>query len=73
MAAGRTPASISSLRTTDSLLNDLVSYNEKHNEANGENNHDGDNNNHIVESAAQKGRPTIQRSTHCAKDSAAIS
>jgi isoamylase len=27
-------------------LNDLVSYNEKHNEANGENNNDGDNNNH---------------------------
>ena len=27
-------------------LNDLVSYNEKHNEANGENNCDGDNNNH---------------------------
>jgi glycogen operon protein len=26
-------------------LNDLVSYNEKHNEANGENNNDGDNNN----------------------------
>jgi glycogen operon protein len=27
-------------------LNDLVSYNDKHNEANGENNNDGDNNNH---------------------------
>jgi isoamylase len=27
-------------------LNDLVGYNEKHNEANGENNNDGDNNNH---------------------------
>ncbi|HEX5871240.1 MAG TPA: glycogen debranching protein GlgX, partial [Longimicrobium sp.] len=27
-------------------LNDLVSYNHKHNEANGENNQDGDNNNH---------------------------
>ena len=26
-------------------MNDLVSYNDKHNEANGENNHDGDNHN----------------------------
>jgi isoamylase len=31
-------------------LNDLVSYNDKHNEANGENNRDGHPNNHSLES-----------------------
>ena len=40
------PASISLRRTTDSRCNDLVSYNEKHNEANGEENRDGANDNH---------------------------
>src|SRR5215217_2038171 len=45
---GRRPyASINFITAHDGFtLNDLVSYNEKHNEANGENNHDGDNNNH---------------------------
>jgi isoamylase len=44
---GRRPyASINFITAHDGFtLNDLVSYNEKHNEANGENNHDGDNNN----------------------------
>ena len=45
---GRRPyASINVIITHDGFsLNDLVSYNEKHNEANGEDNKDGDNNNH---------------------------
>ncbi len=44
-AAARTPASISSPATTASRLNDLVSYDHKHNEANGEENRDGESNN----------------------------
>ncbi len=45
---GRRPyASINFITAHDGFtLNDLVSYNDKHNEANGENNYDGDNNNH---------------------------
>ncbi|HEY2615222.1 MAG TPA: glycogen debranching protein GlgX, partial [Chthoniobacterales bacterium] len=45
--SGRRPyASINFVTAHDGFtLNDLVSYNEKHNEANGENNNDGDNNN----------------------------
>ncbi len=45
---GRRPyASINFVTAHDGFtLNDLVSYNEKHNEANGEENNDGDNNNH---------------------------
>ena len=45
--SGRRPyASINFITAHDGFtLNDLVSYNDKHNEANGENNHDGDNNN----------------------------
>ena len=44
---GRRPyASVNFITSHDGFtLNDLVSYNEKHNEANGENNQDGDNNN----------------------------
>ena len=44
---GRRPyASINFVASHDGFtLTDLVSYNEKHNEANGEKNHDGDNNN----------------------------
>src|SRR2546427_10642987 len=45
--SGRRPyASINFITAHDGFtLNDLVSYNDKHNEANGENNNDGDNNN----------------------------
>jgi len=45
---GRQPyASINFVTAHDGFtLNDLVSYNDKHNEANGEENRDGDNNNH---------------------------
>ena len=48
MFAGRGPtASINFVTAHDGFtLADLFSYNEKHNEANGENNHDGHNNNH---------------------------
>lgn len=46
-STGRRPyASINFITAHDGFtLNDLVSYNEKHNEANGENNQDGNNNN----------------------------
>jgi len=46
--SGRRPyASINFVTAHDGFtLNDLVSYNDKHNDANGENNADGDNNNH---------------------------
>ncbi|PYL78973.1 MAG: glycogen debranching enzyme GlgX [Verrucomicrobia bacterium] len=46
--SGKRPyASINFVTSHDGFtLIDLVSYNEKHNEANGEKNHDGDNNNH---------------------------
>ena len=46
--SGKRPyASINFITSHDGFsLNDLVSYNEKHNEANGENNNDGDNSNH---------------------------
>ena len=40
-AGARMPASISLPRMMALHLNDLVSYNEKHNEANGEDNRDG--------------------------------
>jgi isoamylase len=45
---GRRPySSINFITAHDGFtLNDLVSYNDKHNEANGENGNDGDNNNH---------------------------
>ncbi|MDD3586926.1 MAG: glycogen debranching protein GlgX [Thermoguttaceae bacterium] len=46
-ANGRTPASSINFVTSHDgfTLNDLVSYNYKHNDSNGENNRDGDNNN----------------------------
>jgi glycogen operon protein len=52
---GRRPyASINFITAHDGFtLNDLVSYNEKHNEANGEENRDGDNNNHSWNSGAE--------------------
>ena len=47
-ASGRRPYhSINFITSHDGFtLNDLVSYNDKHNEANGEENRDGDNNNY---------------------------
>ena len=46
-------------------LNDLVSYNDKHNEANGEDNRDGANDNRAG-TAASRARPTIRPSRRCA-------
>ncbi len=53
--SGRKPyASINFVTAHDGFtLNDLVSYNEKHNEANLENNHDGENNNLSVNHGAE--------------------
>jgi glycogen operon protein len=45
-------------------LNDLVSYNHKHNEANGENNRDGPNDN-LSWNCGVEGRRTIPRSRRC--------
>ncbi len=52
---GRRPyASINFVTAHDGFtLTDLVSYNDKHNEANGENNQDGDNNNHSWDHGAE--------------------
>ncbi len=44
-------------------LNDLVSYNDKHNEANGEDNNDGHNDNRS-NYMAQKDQPTTKASIH---------
>ena len=59
----RPQASINFVTAHDGYtLADLVSYNEKHNGANGENNQDGDNNNSRG-TAGPKVRRKIQRST----------
>ena len=57
---GPTPASTSSPRHDGFTLQDLVSYNEKHNEANGEDNRDGEQQQPAAGTAASKGRPTIR-------------
>ncbi len=53
--SGKRPyASINFITSHDGFsLNDLVSYNDKHNEANGENNNDGDNSNHSWNGGAE--------------------
>ncbi len=63
-AADRRPtiASISSPAMTGSLLNDLVSYNNKHNEANGEGNRDGIDNNLSWNCGVGGSPPAIRRS-----------
>ena len=47
-------------------LNDLVSYNDKHNEANGEENRDGSQTTTAAGTAASRARPTIRPSRSCA-------
>ena len=47
-------------------LNDLVSYNQKHNEANGEDNRDGAERQPELELRRRRARPTIRRSRRCA-------
>ena len=70
---GRRPyASVNFITAHDGFtLNDLVSYNEKHNEANGEDNQDGENNN-ILELRG-KGKTDDPQSTDCDRGSAEIS
>ena len=60
------PASTSSPRTTASRSHDLVSYDDKHNEANGEDNRDGDRRQRSAGTAASRARPTTRRSAPCA-------
>ena len=72
MAAARAPASISSPRTTDSPSRDLVSYNDKHNEANGEENRDGTDDNDSWNCGAE-GPDGPAGSMRCAPASSAIS
>ena len=59
--AGRRPyASINFVTAHDGFtLNDLVTYNDKHNEANGEDNRDGDGRQSLPGTAAWRDRPTI--------------
>ena len=60
--ARRPYASINFVTAHDGFtLHDLVSYNGKHNEANGEDNRDGDDNN-LSWNCGVEGRPTIRRS-----------
>ena len=65
-AGSPTPASTSSPATTASRLHDLVSYNDKHNEANGEENRDGTNDNNSLELRRTRDQPTIPTSSRCA-------
>jgi glycogen operon protein len=53
-------------------LRDLVSYNEKHNEANGENNQDGESHNRSWNCGAE-GPTDDPRSTRCVRASSATS
>ena len=54
-------------------LHDLVSYDHKHNEANGEDNRDGDRRQHQLELRRRRARPTTRRSAPCAKRRSAAS
>ncbi len=62
-SSGRKPyASINFVTAHDGFtLHDLVSYNDKHNEANGEDNRDGAQSTTCPGTAASKGRPTIPK------------
>ena len=64
---GRSPyASVNFVTAHDGFtLRDLVSYDRKHNEANGEDNRDGTDNN-LAGTAASRARPTTPRSSRCA-------
>ena len=73
--SGRRPvASINFVTAHDGFtLRDLVSYNEKHNEANGEDNNDGESHNRSLELRRRGRRPTTRRSSRCAPGSSATS
>ena len=64
---GRKPwASINFVTCHDGFtLADLVSYNDKHNEANGEDNRDGESRQPVAGTAASRARPTTRRSRRC--------
>ena len=65
-AAGGPTPSINFVTAHDGFtLHDLVSYNDKHNEANGEDNRDGTDHN-LSGTAAPRGRPTTRPSWPCA-------
>jgi pullulanase/glycogen debranching enzyme len=53
-------------------LRDLVSYNEKHNDANGEDGNDGESHNRSWNCGVEA-RPTTRRSSRCARASSATS
>ena len=72
-AAARTPASTSSPRHDGFTLADLVSYNEKHNEANGEDNRDGDDDNRSWNCGVEGPDRRRRRSSRCAAASSATS
>ena len=74
-ATGRRPsASINFVTAHDGFtLRDLVSYNEKHNEANGEDGQRRREPQPVVELRASRARPTTRRSTSCAPVSSATS
>ena len=65
-AAGPGPASTSSPRTTASRCTTSSRYNDKHNEANGEDNRDGIDDNRSLELRRRGRRPTTRRSSRCA-------
>ncbi len=67
-ASGRGPsASVNFIASHDGYtLADVVAYEEKHNEANGEGNRDGHGHN-VSRNTASRGRPTIPRSGACGR------
>ena len=75
----RTPAAARSRRINfvtahdGFTLRDLVSYNEKHNEANGEDGNDGEIAQPLVELRRRGRRPTTRRCSRCARGSSATS
>ena len=71
--AARTPASTSSPAHDGFTLHDLVSYNDKHNEANGEDNRDGDNEQPQLELRRRRPDRRPGRSTRCASGRSATS
>ena len=73
-ASGRKPhASINFVTAHDGFtLQDLVSYNDKHNEANGEDNRDGHDNNHSWNHGAEGPDDRSAASSRCGPGSAAI-
>jgi len=72
-SAGRPIASINFVVAHDGFtVRDLVSYNEKHNDANGKSNKDGESHNRSWNCGSRE-RPTTPRSTPCAASSSAAS